>query len=33
MKTDGVSGGMITPALIQNPSLRLHWLRNKAAKK
>src|SRR5258708_36200611 len=29
MKTDGVSGGRITQALIRGRSLRLRWLRNR----
>ena len=29
MKTDGVFGGRITPALIQGRSLKVRWLRNR----
>jgi hypothetical protein len=29
MKTDGVSGGPITPALIRGRSLRVRWLRSR----
>jgi len=28
MKTDGASGGPITPVLIPDQSLRVRWLRN-----